>query len=198
VQSSATQDSSQAASNDTGGNSKATELASKKFKLKPGLRDQLEEQAEEHYSGNASELIRAALNDHFRTLEGENEYVVRKLQAKIADLEEQVAELTEIVEQGDSKQHIRQPQQLRSRQQSEAGVSEQSSSPSNGDLQSAVYRTLQDADSSRLTLGELEKRTDAEIVALHDTVEYLVDRDILTRVADVEQPTFEIHSTSNE
>jgi uncharacterized protein YceH (UPF0502 family) len=198
MESSATRDSSQAASDDTGAGEETTQLTSKKFKLKPDLHDQLEEQAEEHYAGNASALIRAALKDHFTTLEGENEYEVQKLQAKIADLEDQVAELTNSIEERNSNQRLPQLQQLQSPPQSDTGVSEQSSPTSNSELLDEVYRALANADSSRLTLDELQNQTDSNLVELQETIDRLIDKDFIKPVTDAENRTFEINPTTNE
>jgi chromosome segregation ATPase len=177
-------------------------LRTKKFHLEKSLKQELKKYAEKHYQGNASQFIRAAIKDHVRTLEGESEYDLKKLQIKLEKIEETLAELRQTISESNHSQPSVQHQQSQLTQQirKQSDSDEQSPPPSgrNSRLQTRIYRSLEDADSLQLTLGELSQQTDSDISELASTIETLVDRGLLRSVSHTEQPTYAINSQENK
>jgi hypothetical protein len=175
--------------------SEDSSLTTKKFRLRKSLKCEMQDYAETHYQGNASQFLRAAIRDHVRTLEDENEYVIRKLQAKLEDVEEQLTELTETVSKTEASQPLP-PQQQMKNQSGQQPLTETQSpeSSEHSGLQTETYRCIATADSSQLTLGELLEQTDSDLSGLSKAIEQLTDRGRLTSVPGTEHPTYEINS----
>lgn len=165
-------------------------LTTKKFKLPEWLKRELTTYANQHYQGNASQLLREAIDDHIDTLEGDNEYTIKKIEIKISDLTEQVRELTEKIESEQNATTL-QRQQLQQVQQSDTETRESD----NGSLQTKVYEIVSTAEPP-LKLKEIQEQTEAEILQVQQSVTELVDRGLLTESKSDNQPTYEVN-TSN-
>jgi len=60
----------------------------RKFTITETLNSELDGLAERHYQGNVSLCIRAAIEDHIQTLEGDGDVTTRRLIARVEDVSE--------------------------------------------------------------------------------------------------------------
>jgi predicted transcriptional regulator len=154
-------------------------LTTKKFKLRSGLKGELETYADQHYQGNSSALIRVALKAHFRSLEGENEYAVKELEKRIADLEQQIGAFLDQIDEN--------LEQLSKEDTVDRSVMSESSADSNqndltvetaepqgsADLQNEIYLLL--SEQGPMTVPEIANQIDEDPLKIHVNISQLIE-----------------------
>jgi len=158
---------------------KEWDLVEKKFKLSNPLKKKLKKYATRHYQGNASQLIRAAINDHFRTLEKENEYEVQRLENKISSLEDQISELVnqvEEIQQQSLAQYVVEPtSSIKHSNNSNQDSPTVSTTESKGSatVQNEIYNLL--SKQGRLSVAEIAEHIDEGPLEIQENINQLVE-----------------------
>jgi len=157
----------------------------RKFTLRPELDERLKELAKQHHGDNVSQLLRCAIADHERTLNGKDEYAIRSLEAEIASVSDEIEELKQMVGSG-SSDHV--DQRIKTSDDAETGRA-------SDDRDSyAVQRCVQSClmDQGPLTLEGLSSRTDEDVLALREAIEALVERGYVAKVSQDEETHYRI------
>ncbi|GAB7018738.1 hypothetical protein [Halostagnicola bangensis] len=122
--------------------------------------------ATERYAGNRSACLRAAIEDHARSLEGENEFEVKQLIATVQDLEKKVDDLKiasqENLEEKSAAENSRQNHQHQSK---------------DSGRQHQIYELIPTQGS--ISLNQIASQVDGPLVELESTLQTLCDRDIV-------------------
>jgi len=175
----------------------SSELTTKKFHLNEALKQEIKNRAESDYSGNASQLIRVAIHDHFSTLDGEGDRQVAHLTNKVEDLQEGFHQLREAIqdESNTSEATIQQsnPSIDKTRSKSSTTNSEEGSNEA-GALESEIYLSLKNADSDSLSITELTTRTDRPLSEVVASAGELVEKGILQHRQDGETRSYLINT----
>lgn len=175
----------------------SSELTTKKFYLSEELKQEIKDRAKSNYSGNSSQLIRAAIHDHFSTLDGEGDRQVAHQTNEIEYLQEQVKEVKEAIQGHNNtpKATIQQsnPPVGRTRNNPSAANSGEGSDE-DGALQHEIYLSLQSSDSDSLSITELTTSTDRPLSEVVASAEELVERGILKRHQDGETRSYLINT----
>lgn len=175
----------------------SSELTTKKFRLSDGLKQEIKDRAESNYSGNASHLIRAAIHDHFSTLDGEGDRQVAHQTNEIENLQEQVKQLKEVIqdENNTSEATVQQGSPLVGGTRNKSSIANSGEgSDEDGGLQNEIYSSLKSIDSDSLSITELTTRTDRPLSEVVANAEELVERGILQRQQDGETRSYLINA----
>ena len=147
--------------------------------------DLLDEMAAKQYAGNWSACLRAAIKDHARSLEGENEFEVQKLVAVVRDLEEKVEQIQNSIEEGPAEE----PTPVNNESQT---VSQSSGSK----LQYQVYEQI--PVDGTASLSEIASKLDESLIEIENRLEKLRQRGIVTRETTSESIKYEIDTSRGD
>ena len=174
----------------------STNLTTKRFYLRVELKNEIEERADANYSGNASQLIRAAIHDHFSTLDGDSDRQAAHLTQEVSDLREQVQVISEAVQEDDQEGSLKPSRATSSQRDESDSVSsgEQVDSDESGSLQSEIYSALEDTESDSLTLAEITEETAGSLAEVASNAEKLTERGILELEQDGEAHNYSINT----
>jgi hypothetical protein len=139
----------------------------------------LDEWANEAYAGNRSACIRAAIEDHANSLEGENEFSVKKLESAVEDLEKQFVERMDSFVEGSS----------------EDTHDDRSNAPSEGQnrssgIQHRIYRTIPEQDS--ISLDEILSQSEQPLGAVGNALESLCKQGLVNKIPEPDGVKFEV------
>lgn len=142
----------------------------------------LEELANESYAGNRSACLRAAIEDHANSLEGENGFSVKKLESTVQDLEKQLVERMDSLTEGSSENaHVD-----RSNNSSE-GLNR------NSGIQHRIYRTIPEQDS--ISLDEIVAQTEQPLGAVGNALESLCKQGVVNKIQGPGGVKFEVDNS---
>lgn len=173
------------------------EWTTKKIRLSVDLKQEIKDRAESNYSGNASHLIRAAILDHFSTLDGEGDRQVAHQTNKIENLQEQVKQLKEVIQEKNhtSEETIQQGRPSTGEVRNKSTIANSGvGSDEGGALQNEIYSSLKSTDSDSLSITELTTRTDRPLSEVVASAEELVEGGILQRQQDGETCSYLINT----
>jgi len=142
----------------------------------------LEEMANEAYSGNRSACLRAAIEDHARTLEGKDELAVKKLESIVQNLANQITEVKQSLEQDSSEDQS--PDDIE-------GTSQQRSTKSGNPHQ--IYEIISTYES--VSLEDITSQTDAPLVDVADTLQALCERGLIIKSSGTGDVEYEINDS---
>ncbi|WP_143420656.1 ribbon-helix-helix domain-containing protein [Halorubrum ezzemoulense] len=184
--------------NDSSTNSRSSsELTTKKFRLPEELKQEIKDRAKSNYSGNASQLIRAAIHDHFSTLDGEGDRQAAHQTNEIENLQEQVKEIKEAIQEDNNtlEATVQQSSPPVGRTRNKSSITNsREESDEDGGLQNEIYSLLKSTDSDSLSITELTTRTDRSLSEAVASAEELVERGILQRQQDGETRSYLINT----
>lgn len=142
----------------------------------------LDKMATERYAGNRSACLRAAIEDHARSLEGENEFEVKQLVAAVQDLQKKIDNLQnssqENLEEKPTDEDLRQNYQHQSK---ESG------------RQHLIYELILSQGS--ISLNQIASQVDGPLVELESTLQTLCDRGLVNKTRSSEQIEYEINTS---
>lgn len=142
----------------------------------------LEEMANDAYAGNRSACLRAAIEDHARTLEGEDELAVKKLESVVRELGEQIAEVKQSLPDDSSENQ--------SSEGTEAVLQQRSTNQSN---QHQVYQII--STRGAVSLEEILSEIDVSLVEVADTLQSLCERGLITNCSDSGGVKYEVNDS---
>jgi hypothetical protein len=145
-----------------------TEITRRKFTLSPSLDAQLIRLADEHYQGNKSLFLRSAINDHERTLEDKDEFVIKELQKEVEEIAREIEELKELVEDIS----------VESSPQTITEVQESADSNS-AEIKRSVQSCLLETDEDPLTLEEITINLEAGPLEVQTAVDDLLNKEFI-------------------
>jgi Arc/MetJ-type ribon-helix-helix transcriptional regulator len=148
-----------------------TTFVRRKFTLPKTLDEMVEKLAEEHYQGNVSLFIRAAIEDHRKTLTGtKEELVLQQATRQLDDLENQQAEILQTLSNLDAESNTETSTQGRTR----LGMPD-----SMTDDMTRVYTALVEA-TDPLRLADLSEELGIPAVHLEPVLGRMVDHGYIT------------------
>ncbi|WP_336326471.1 ribbon-helix-helix domain-containing protein [Halovenus sp. HT40] len=160
-----------------------TPIVRRKFTLPESLDDQLTEYAKKYYTGNRSEFLRCAIQDHIRTREGYDEFAIEKVQTTLEDLIERVDELEETTKENAAPQPLHTTPDAR-----QPAATESSETLGDMDAQRTVHQCLLNAEPKGLTFSEVNDRLDADSMAIQAAIDELLSKEFIEQ-KNSEQPT---------
>lgn len=152
------------------------DIKSRKFTLHKDLDNKLEEYADNYYQGNKSRFLRAAIKDHIRTLEGEDEITLREVLSELRQLRGEFEEQMQSLEEHTQSSHTAQANLKRkqtNQKQTDGSINEDRVKK----VSRIVHRCLEGADSQSLTLSEIVSRVEEESYEVQAGLEELLERD---------------------
>jgi len=148
-----------------------TTFVRRKFTLPKTLNEVAEELAEEHYQGNVSLFLRAAIEDHRTTLSGtKDELVLQQMTRQLNGLENQQAEILQTLTDLDAESNTSTSTQGRTRLGTPNAMT---------DDMTRVYTVLVEA-SDPLRLADLSEELDIPAVHLESVLGHMVDYGYVT------------------
>ncbi|WP_152421935.1 hypothetical protein [Natrialba chahannaoensis] len=139
----------------------------------------LDQMATERYAGNRSACLRAAIEDHARSLEGENEFEVEQLVVAVQDLEERVSDvqrsLQENLEEKPTGEDLKQTPQHQNK---------------DSERQHQIYELISSQGS--ISLNQIASHVDAPLVELESTLQTLCDRGLVNKTSSSGRLEYEI------
>lgn len=149
---------------------KNTEYSVKKFTLPVALEDRLDKLANEHTGGNTSQFLRVAIEDHARTLDGQDEFEYKRLRQEVEELATLVTDLTETVEDKSQSKPLEPA--------SDSSGSADSERDGNSDVavQRQVHSCLLESNEEALNIRELTDRVDSDPLVVQSATESLLEK----------------------
>ncbi|WP_323173200.1 hypothetical protein [Natrialba sp. PRR66] len=142
----------------------------------------LDQMATERYAGNRSACLRAAIEDHARSLEGENEFEVEQLVVAVQDLEEKIGDLQrslkENLEEKPTGEDLRQNHQHQSK---------------DSGRQHQIYELIPSQGS--ISLNQIISQVDGPLVELESTLQTLCDRGLVNKTGSPRHIEYEINTS---
>lgn len=157
-----------------------TESRARRFSHSASFGRRLDRLAGDHYNGNVSALIRAAVADHKRTLNGNDEYTLQALLSEIEQLGESIEDIEDAVERpkGGQLSH------------------EASQDTDEGDevdtfaAQRTVHSLLM--DKGEFSFDDITKNVDIDQLAVREAIEALIEKDYITKESAGETTSYQI------
>jgi len=142
----------------------------------------LEEMANEAHAGNRSACLRAAIEEYARTLEGEDELAVKKLESAVRELGVRIAEIKEYLAEDSSEDPSPDDAEAVSQQRSAGSASHRQ-----------TYETI--SAQGPISLEEITSQTDASLVDVADTLQALRKRGLITKCSRSGQMKYELNDS---
>lgn len=142
----------------------------------------LEELANEAYAGNRSACLRAAIEDHANSLEGENEFSVKKLESAVQDLEKQLVErMDSLIEESSENAHVDRSDNFSEGQNRNSGI------------QHSIYRTIPEQGS--ISLDEIVSQTEQPLGAVGNALQSLCKQGVVNKIQGPDGVKLEIENS---
>ena len=155
----------------------------RKFTITTAISEQIDELAEEHSGGNASQLVRSAIKSYAHVLEGHNELEFKKLQDEVEQIGDSIEKLTKIIE--DNSLHSfpqNRPNEQKTRENEGKDL----------EIQRQVHTHLMNLNRDPQTLREISNKTDVDSLRVQDAVNSLLRKDFVKKKSDDGQILYQI------
>lgn len=160
----------------------SSKIVRRNFSLLERNVELLDEMAAKEYAGNKSACLRAAIEDHARSLEGETELEVKKLAASFRELEKTVEQIQATLEED-----------LRQESTREVNDSRVGSQSSDSGIQYQVYELIPVGGS--VSLSRIASKLDESLVEVERTLEILRERGLVNKITTSESIEYEIDTS---
>ncbi|WP_152031261.1 hypothetical protein [Natrarchaeobaculum aegyptiacum] len=140
----------------------------------------LDKMAAERYAGNRSACLRAAIEDHAKSLEGENEFKVKQLVTAVQDLEGKIGDLQESLQENlEEKSTDEDLRKISQHQSKDSG------------RQSRIYDLIRSQGS--ISLDQIASQVDGSLVELKSTLQTLCDQGLVSKTRSSGRIEYEIN-----